>query len=524
MQKYCFHISLIAFFVGVGVATLYAVSLPVVLWMFLVGLGLLTIGYRKSETPSAPFVISCSLILVCFAVGLLRIHIVSQQFGHSPLTSSVGEKVELVGEVIKEPDVREKATHLYVQVESDTVLVTTDRYASVSYGDEVRVAGTLKKPESFASELGREFNYPAYLLARGVEYQMSFAAVEVSSSGHGNLLISYLLNIKHSLTRSIESVLNEPQAGLSEGLLLGVKQALGEELEAAFRTSGIVHIVVLSGYNIMIVVTFVMFALAFILPRRPRLLVGFGIVVCFALLVGLSATVVRASLMAGLLLIAQFLGRTYDLARALLFAGAVMVFINPYILLYDLGFQFSFMATLGLILIAPKFETFISDGFSKLSVKEFLVATLATQVAVLPLLLYHIGEVSLVAVVVNVLVLPIVPLAMLATFLSGVIGIVSTTLALPLAFFAHLILSYIIHVALFFSTLPFASVVVPPFPVYGMFILYALIGLLVWKLQPRSKRIFVDPMDGWTIEEEIEKAGAARSVSPAPADTPLFFR
>ena len=469
-------------------------------------------------------VFTLAILLVCFAGGLLRTHVASQDFGNSTLSSSVGEKVELVGVVSKEPDVRDASTHLYVRTETDIVLVTTERYTDIRYGDKVRASGTLKEPESFVGELGREFNYPAYLLVRSVEYQVSFARVDVLSQGNGNRFIAFLLAIKQTLINGIESVLNEPQAGLSEGLLLGVKQALGEELEEAFRTSGIIHIVVLSGQNVMIVVMFILTALSFILPRRPKLLVGLCVVVCFALMVGLSATVVRASLMAGMILIAQLLGRTYDLVRALLFAGAVMVFINPYILLYDLGFQFSFMATLGLILIAPKFETFISDGFSTLSIKEFFVATIATQVAVLPLLLYHIGEVSLVAVIVNVLVMPIVPLAMLATFMAGVISLISTTLALPFAFLAHVVLSYIIQVALFFSSLPFASFVVPPFPVYGIFALYAVLGLSVWKLRPKNQTNWVDPLDGWTIEEETEKVGEAQRTSPTSNETPIFFR
>ena len=523
MREYFFHTSLVAFFVGVGVGTVYIVTAPVAIWVGVVALGLCAIGFRRSEAASPTLVLNAGILLACFAVGLLRIYIAGEQFGHSPLASSVGGKVELIGVVAKEPDVREKVTHLYVQTDTDTVLVTTDRYAAVSYGDEVQVSGTVKVPESFVGELGREFNYPAYLLARGVEYQVSFAKVEVLSSGNGNQFLTQLLYIKQLLLGGIESVLVEPQAGLSEGLLLGVKQALGEELEAAFRTSGIIHIVVLSGQNVMIVVMFVLTVLSFFLPRRPRLLVGLCVITCFALMVGLSATVVRASVMAGLLLIAQFLGRNYDLVRALLFAGAVMVLINPYILLYDLGFQFSFMATLGLILVAPKFETFVSDGFSKLSVKEFLVATIATQIAVLPLLLYHIGEVSVVAVIVNVLVLPVVPLAMLATFLAGTIGLVSTTLALPFAFSAHVVLTYIIQIALFFSALPFASFVTPPFPVYGVGVLYVLIGLLLWKLQPRQA-LTIDPLDDWTIEEEQEKTGGSRSEPPAPTDTPIFFR
>ncbi len=524
MSGYLFHGSLITFFFGVMIGTLWGVEPWTIAWVLVIAAGLGAIGRRRNEASSASKIITLAVLLVCLVVGLFRIYVASQQFGHSLLVASVGEKVEMVGVVSKEPDVREAATHLYVRTDSDTVLVTTERYTNIRYGDEVSVSGTLKRPESFVGELGREFNYPAYLLARHVEYQISFAQVEILGSGNGNQFLSFLFVVKHTLINGIESVLNEPQAGLSEGLLLGVKQALGEELESAFRTSGIIHIVVLSGQNVMIVVMFVLTVMSFFLPRRPRLLIGLCVIAGFALMVGLSATVVRASIMAGILLTGQLLGRSHNLLRSLLFAGAVMVFINPYILLYDLGFQFSFMATLGLILIAPKFETFISDGFSKLSIKEFIVATIATQVAVLPLLLYHIGEVSVVAVVVNVLVLPVVPAAMLATFMAGVVSLISTTLALPFAFLAHVVLSYIIQVALFFSALPFASFIVPAFPVYGVFILYGLLGFLAWKLQPKIKTLGVDPLVGWTIEEEKEMTSSARSKPPVPGDTPVYFR
>jgi len=149
--------------------------------------------------------------------------------------------------------------------------------------------------------------------------------------------------------RSIEAVIPEPQVGLAEGLLLGVKQALGDELEVVFRKTGIIHIVVLSGYNVMLVVIFITYVLSYVLPYRARVPFGILAIVCFAVLVGLSATVVRASIMASLILFARATGRTYAVMRALCFAGVIMVLINPYLLVYDVGFQLSFLATLGLI-------------------------------------------------------------------------------------------------------------------------------------------------------------------------------
>ena len=237
-------------------------------------------------------------------------------------------------------------------------------------------------------------------------------------------------------------------------------------------------------------------------------------------MVGLSATVVRASVMAGIFIVAQLLNRSYDLVRSLLFAAAVMVFINPYLLLYDIGFQLSFMATLGLILITPKLDVLSPHLFGA---KEYLLSTVATQIAVLPLLLYYMGEISVVAIIVNLLVLPMVPLAMLTTFIASVIGFISTTLALPVAFLAYLSLSYIVAIARTAAALPFALVNVSYFPVSFILIFYGALGaVLVWLSRPRM--VEVDTLSGWVIEEEIEMTGKERSSLPVITEPPLFFR
>lgn len=524
MREYRFYIILISFLLGVALATLLGASLPTVTWFCLIAFGLMVVGSRRSEVPTSTAIITLSLATLALALGMLRFEMASWQFGHSALEQYVGQEISVVGEVVKEPEVKEQTNKLYVKTGEGIILISADKYTSVAYGDEVLVQGTLKKPEAFDTELGRTFNYPAYLLVRGVEYQISFAEITVESHGHGSPFLAALFNLKHTLMRSIESVLQEPYAGLGQGLLLGVKQAIGEDLESAFRTSGIIHIVVLSGHNVMIVVTFVLLLLSFFLAKRARIIVGLGAIVCFALLVGLSATVVRASIMASLLLFADFIGRRYDLTRALLFAGAVMVFLNPYLLIYDVGFQLSFMATLGLILVAPMFESFITDGFAKLTVKDFLISTIATQIAVLPLLIYHIGEVSLVAVAVNVLVLPIVPFTMLLTFLSGLIALVSVPLALPISFLAYLTLRYIIEIATFFASLPLASFVIPPISAWWMLVMYVLLAYVVYRF--KTGPVEKNETDDWIIEEEEElsKTGATQNVAPAQPELPIFFR
>ncbi|MCA9354780.1 MAG: ComEC family competence protein, partial [Candidatus Kaiserbacteria bacterium] len=496
---------LLAVVVGIGLETVFKWSIEVAAWLLVLAVGVGLVGRRKSKAFS-PLLLFITLALTAMALGMVRTQHVAAQFAESPLQAAVGEEVSLTGVVVTEPDYRERTVHLYVQTDTDKILVTTDRLAQVSYGDQVSIEGKLSTPESFTTELGRTFNYPGYLLARGVQYTISFATIEVLSTRQGNPVIAALLSAKARFIAALQQVIPEPASGLGTGLLLGVKSALGDDIEEDFRRTGIIHIVVLSGYNVMLVVAFILFCLSFLLPLRWRLVAGVVAVAVFALVVGLSATVVRASVMAGLVLLAQFLGRRYHVLRALLFAGVVMLLLNPYLLLYDIGFQLSFMATLGLVLLLPHFESTVIEKGKSIGVREFFLSTLATQIAVLPLLMYHIGEVSLIALVVNVLVLPMVPFAMLLTFATGVVALVSVTLASAFGYIAYLSLAYILLVAEWFANIPFATIVVPGFAWWGVLLMYGVMFfILVW-YQKRKGRS--EGLPDWVIEDEEVVAGA----------------
>jgi competence protein ComEC len=462
-----------------------------------------------------------------FVLGVLRTDVASQAFGDSPLSELTDTDILLAGTVVSEPDMREKSLHIQVQTDTDKVLVTTDRHTDVAYGDSVSVSGRLQKPESFTTDLGRTFNYPGYLQAKGIEYSISFANVEVIDSGYGNPVIALLLSAKQAFLGATERVIPEPAAGLGSGLLLGVKSALGEDIENDFRKTGIIHIVVLSGYNVMLVATFMLFVLSYVMSPRWRLVAGIISIVAFALVVGLSATVVRASIMAILVLIAQTFGKQYDVMRALLFAGAIMLLINPYLLMYDIGFQLSFMATLGLILIVPHFESKGITGSNIFGMRDFFFATISTQIAVLPLLMYHIGEVSIVSVVVNMLVLPMVPIAMLLTFITGLVGLVSSTIASIFGFAALLSLNYILLIAKWFAALPFAAITVPQFSFLGVALLYIVFAGVYGYIIFNTKN--VSSTHNWKIVDEEKETELSSDKNPkkesvSNQDVPILFR
>jgi len=514
MQATVFYGSVLAFVVGVGVQTVAEPVLSLLAWLGLVLAAVLVVWARRYPLP----VLAFCLFGAAFYIGVLRVEVANQAWQQLPVVSAVGETTTLTGLVVSEPDLRASSQQLTIELPvGQRVLVSAERYQPIAYGDVVEVTGRLVEPETFSTDLGREFDYPGYLRAQGIGYQISFAQVAVIDSGQGHPVLRGLLQMKAHFMHALEQVLPEPQVGLGEGLLLGVKQALGDELETAFRKTGIIHIVVLSGYNVMLVVAFVTTILAFFFSLWTRTIVGVVAIVAFALLVGLSATVVRASIMAVLVILAPVLGREYSVLRALCFAGVVMLFLNPYLLVYDVGFQLSFMATLGLIVVAPHFETMLMRAPTTLKVKEFMIATVATQIAVSPLLLYQIGELSIVSVVVNMLVLPMVALAMLFTFIAGLVALVSSELALLVAIPAHWSLTYIIVVAEWFATWRYAAVLVPSFSFWWVVVSYVAMAALLYWLQHRPSQPVVrsaaDTRPCWQVGRDF-------FVSPS-SDTPL---
>jgi len=175
--------------------------------------------------------------------------------------------------------------------------------------------------------------------------------------------------------------------------------------------------------------------------------------------------------------LAKATGRLYDVTRALLVAGFVMLLHNPQILVFDMSFQLSFLATVGLIYVSPLILRHVHFVTERLHLRDVVVATVSTQVFVLPFILYTMGELSLVALPVNLLVLAGIPLTMLFGFLAGMVGFISTTVAVPFAFVAYGLLAYELAVVEWFAALPFASLTIPVFPLWLAVLWY---GLYTW--------------------------------------------
>lgn len=438
-----------------------------------------------------------SLAIISLGLGMFRYDLSDANRGDPLLNNKIGNTVSVRGIISEEPDMRGDHTNLTVDVTELNVteekhsiktraLIVTDRYPSWNYGDEVSVTGKLLLPKNFENEdTGRSFDYVSYLAKDGIFYQLIRPDISRIGEGKGNVVKRNLLALKRAFLDRVSRVIPEPESSLLGGLLVGAKQSLGKDLLNDFRTAGVIHIVVLSGYNLTIVAEAIMRFFSFA-PRMTSLMLGGGSIVLFSIMTGAGATVVRASIMALLALLARATGRIYEITLTLLFAGFVMLLYNPKILIFDPSFQLSFLATLGLIHGAPLLEKHLKFFPKTFGLRDIVSATLATQIFVLPLLLYMMGNFSIVSLPVNLLILPFIPLTMLFGFLAGIAGFISIFLSFPFAFIAHLFLWYELKVVEVAAAIPFASIGGLALSGLIMFFVYVIGIVLIYVLNRRK--------------------------------------
>ncbi len=366
------------------------------------------------------------------------------------------------------------------------VRIKTKLYPRFSYGDRIAFEGKLSEPRNFSGDSGRTFDYRGYLAKDDIYYEMKSAVARAEKRPDSFSLQGILFSIKRRFVSNLERALGEPHAALAAGLVVGEKSALGKSLLDDFRIVGLIHIVVLSGFNITIVGV----ALRRMLSRLPRvwgISIGGAGIILFGVLVGGGATVVRSCFMAGVALSADLIRRDYSVVRALAFAALLMLIQNPLILLNDPSFQLSFLATLGLILLAGPLESRLGWIPEAFGMRGTVATCLATQIFVSPFILYMMGQISIIGVIVNIIVLPFIPATMLFVFLTGALGFISYYVSLIAGWAAHLLLQYELFAVEHFARVPYAALEVPPFSGWWVAGFYGAFCLGYWWLARRKK-------------------------------------
>jgi competence protein ComEC len=401
---------------------------------------------------------------------------------HNAGEAALAPAVDVQGTLTRPPDERDRYTNLYLQAEglrrageaefqpiSGLLLARAAAGPAWHYGDRVIVHGVLEQPPHDAG-----FSYRDYLARRGVHSYMAWAEVELVRVGEGSPWYSWIAALKKNALQTVALLYPEPEASLLSGILLGVEAGIPAPVQRAFKATGTSHIVAISGFNMAIVAGLFSTLFGRLLGRRGGFLAAAAAITVYTVLVGANAAVVRAAIMGGLALFARQVGRRQDGLTALAFSGALMAVFNP-LLLWEVGFQLSFMATLGLVLYAQPLADWFSGVAGRMipvnrarqlsgPVGEYVLFTFAAQITTLPVLVYHFGRISLVSLIANPFILPAQPAVMILGGLAVLLGLAWLPLGKLAAWFAWPFVAYTIRVVEGFARLPGGEIVLGDVP------------------------------------------------------------
>ncbi len=468
------------------------------LWAFLFLNFLLIIIFSFAKKD---FITVLGFCFLMFLVGVLRMQISEFNATNNNLKKQNGQgEVVFQGVISAEPDIRDSYQKLKVKIEDSTVLVTIGRYPEYNYLDQIELTGKLEEP----SETD-DFSYKNYLMKDHIYSVMYFPAVEVVSKEHKYTVFSYLyekiIALKQKIRQGIQKTFLEPESSVLEGMILGDNGAMSQDLKDKLNITGLRHVISVSGTHVVIFGGIVMSLLLFCgFWRQQAFYVAIFFIFAYVVMTGLPASGIRAGIMGGIYLLAQKIGRQNAGARSITMAGALMLLINPMLLFYDVGFQLSFLAALGLVYFEPVIRTFFKfllKRFFRVKAKEkpenllsIISTTTAAQIFTLPIMVFNFGSVSWVSPITNILVLPIVSPLMIIGFLSSISGIFSQVLAFIFYLPCHFLLLYFLKIIDWFSK-PWMQKTIQNVSWVWLIIFYVLIIVIVRFLNKKFKNFFV---------------------------------
>lgn len=432
------------------------------LWPFLRRLpqrGWLLSSLRWTARAEAHLFAPPLLLLSALAFGALRIATSGPDLanGHVAAYNDQGS-FRLTAVVDAPPDWRDKTTLYHLRAEQiapldaagnpgtprpthGLVLALIPGHAGWVYGDRLSLDGKLVTPPE-----AEDFSYRAYLARQDVYTYITYPRVRRLHSGAGSPVMAAIYHLRDWAYAEIFHLYPAPEAPLLAGILLGVDNEIPDTLARAFQDTGTAHIIAISGFNIAILAQLFSKIFGRIFSRWWAMLASIIAIAGYSLMVGGTASVVRAAIMGSLALVAQQIGRRNSGLNALAITAAVMCLLTPR-LPWDVSFQLSFAATLGLILYGDRLQAWFthllelrvsSDTASRIAapVGDYVLMTLAAQLLTLPVILYHFKRLSLVSLVANPLLLPPQPLVMVFSGAAVLAGAVFDPLAHLLAWLA----------------------------------------------------------------------------------------
>ena len=433
-----FHVSYLLAFFAVGLLLGLVVGQYHYLVVDAIGL-LIILSLLLGALRSRRWWAILAMVLAGCLAGVMRGSFIKSQY--ELYDAQVGRTVVvtgvLSGDAAKSGDSRQKITLSDVKLDTrrypGELFVTVYSSSELKRGDFVELRGIVR--EGFAS-------YGAAITAGKIQH------IERSPNA--------IRDIRERFAATVRGAVVEPIASLGLGFVVGQRSALPDALDEQLKIVGLTHIVVASGYNLTILVRFMMR----LLSRHSRYLALVGslvMIILFVLFSGFSPSMNRAVLVTVLGLLAWYVGRRFHPLLLLIYVAAVTAAFNPMYIWSDLGWYLSFFAFAGILIVAPLVSAYLYRQRSPGSFEQLVLETMCAEIMALPLIAFAFGTVPVFGLIANVMVAPFIPAAMAFTALAGAVGMVAATVGAALALPVMILIGYMLAVVEWLSSLPMAQ-------------------------------------------------------------------
>ena len=396
------------------------------------------------------------------------------------------------GIIISPPDTRIDHQKIKVQTTelllpvikkiSGNALVKTQLYPPYEYGDQVEITSFLIQPEAI-----EDFRYDKYLAKENI-YSLAYgASVKLIQKEQAHPILQIIYNLRQNISNQINKLWPEPTASFVNSILLGYKKAMAEDLKEEFRRAGVSHIIVISGLHITLI-TLLISKILYVLNinRKKQLIIILIILTIFAILSGFSASTIRASLMGLIVLFSQNIGRPIQRHLILIYTAIIILLMNPLLLFYDLGFQLSFLATIGLIYLSSIFKNIFKFLPEKMEIQSTFVSSFSAIIMTLPLTTYQFKTISLLAPLANLFVLPLIPILMFLGFISILISYLFFPIAKYIGFIQYILTKILFKIVNNISSIKFSSINIHNFSISSLILSYLLIIIFFIYVQKKQ--------------------------------------
>jgi len=536
----------LAFGLGIVIADIFAISTYLVLSLLVLLLALCLVFLNRFGR-----ILSGLLLFILVLAGLWRYEIATSDFPWNHVSSflNLEQRTKVIGQIIQEPDIRDDRTYLTVSARelswkgkqfavSGNLLIKIKHPSSrFDYGDRISVTGYLFSPMSKRNP--GAFDYKRYLNTKGIYGQITLSSaedVEVLSGGQNLIFNKVVAPARKYLLQHFSSTLAQPYSYFLAGFVLGEKRGMPKELQDKFTRTGTLHLMAVSGSNVALVLVFAFFLSAlFRLPNWVRFLFLSLVIVFFALLTNLQPSVVRASVMAFLALLAFCTQRDINFLNLVSFTVLIILFFNPQAL-FDVSFQLSFASVAAIGILVPEMEAMYNKLFEtrprffyRWLILPFFVSS-AAILGVAPLNVFYFDNFSPIGFFSNLVIVPLVGISVILATLSALVSLFSHALAGFIVAANWLDLKACLASLNFFSDFSFSLVKIPHPPGWVFWVYPLLLGLLFFAHSSRKIRaglglaVFLSlVLAGLTKLEAIHRQETALTVLDVSPATALFI-